>query len=201
MKKLSLIVFSLFVAVALDAQIKNLGAGGYYSFTSTISVNGTSETGMLYGNVYTPMFGGTVFYEAILSGVTHMWEASYLVGQLNSVQQGEYQLEDWNPSTFNSLKTASIYYYSGITFLSGRRLQIPVYLGVGANYNMADPIKGFTFNLAAKARVKFYFTDRIGIYAGVGWKGGLGTQKYSSDMKLGIRQKMLYAEAGITFSL
>ena len=201
MKKLFLIVFSLFVAVALDAQIKNLGAGGYYSFTSTISVNGTSETGMLYGNVYTPMYGGTVFYEAILSGVTHMWEASYLVGQLNSVQQGKYQLEDWNPSTFNSLKTASIYYYSGITFLSGRRLQIPVYLGVGANYNMADTIKGFTFNLAAKARAKFYFTDRIGIYAGVGWKGGLGTQKYSSDMKLGIRQKMLYAEAGITFSL
>ena len=202
-KRLPLIFVLLFVTMGLHAQVGHFGAGGYYSFVSTIKVEsiiGNSyDTELLYANTYTPMYGGTVFFDVSESSVSSLFEASYLVGNLDSVQQGKQQLENWDPSSFNSLKTISLYYYQGINFLSGHRFQIPIYIGVGGNYNIASPIKGFVFNLAAKARIKLYITDRICLFGGGGWKGGLGTQGYNEDKTLLISQKMFYGEGGFSF--
>ena len=192
---------TILIGVAANAQVKNVGLGGNFMGTSTITINGLEDHGALYVNTYRPILGGSIYYESVYWGMTHLLEASYMMGELESVKQGEYYLEGWNPASFSPAKIFQIYHYSGHTFLSGHRLQIPVYLGIGLNYNMADPVKCFTYNLAAKARVKFYLTDKIGLYGGAGWKGGLGTQHLENGESRGVTQSIVYLEGGITFCL
>lgn len=201
--KFFFVLLSLMMATAVNAQVRNLGVGGNFMNTTQINIKSSSKSSSnsMYENIYRPLVGGTVFYETILGGLTHMWEASYMMGQLDDVKVGENHIESWDPASFDPLKMASLYYYAGSTFLSGNRLQIPVYLGFGANFNIGEPVTGLMWNVAAKARVKFYFTDNIGIYAGAYWKGGLGSMKLSDNSQFATSQKLLGLEAGLTFSL
>ena len=199
--KLFFVLLSLLMATGVNAQVKNLGVGGDFMGSSTIKISNTDNKGLLYSTTFKPLVGASVFYEAVLGGMTHMWEASYMTGKMESLENGEYYITEWgaNPA-FEPIKMASLFYYAGMTFNSGSRLQIPVYLGIGGVYNMADPIKCWTYNVGAKARVKFYFTDSIGVYGGAGWKGGMGFQK-AGESKFDVTQRGVYLEAGLTISL
>ena len=92
----------------------------------------------------------------------------------------------------------------GLHFDYGLRIfQIPVYFGLGLNFNSADPIRNTAWALGAKARARFYITDNIALFGGAGWKGGLGVQtvEEKSRVTLDITQRLLYLEAGISVSL
>lgn len=146
------------------------------------------------------MFGGFAFYEAISHGVTHMLEASFLTGNLSEKKESDsYYIEGWNH--FSNLKTITLNYYVGNTFFPGKRFQLPIYAGIGANYIMADPIKSLALNVGLKARAKFYITDRFGIFAGAGCRYGLGSVRYGSNGKASLGERILNVEAGLTFSL
>ncbi|MBR6858097.1 MAG: DUF2715 domain-containing protein [Bacteroidales bacterium] len=200
--KLFVVSICLLMATGIHAQVKNLGVGGNFMGSSTINISGSDDKALLYESSFRPLIGGSIFYEAILGGMTHMWEASYMMGKMESLKSGDKFITEWgNNPAIESLKMASLFYYAGMTFNSGNRLQIPVYLGFGGNYNMADPIKCLTFNIAAKARVKFYFTDTVGVYAGAGWKGGMGNQKVGDGAKFSVTQRGVNLEAGLTISL
>lgn len=200
--KFIFIAYALLSVLAAQAQsVGNVGFGGNFMGSSKIVIQGAENHGVLYENVYQPLVGGTVFYETIQGGMTHLLEVSYLMGKLKDVEQGDYYLEGWDTSTFQPLKAFSLFYYGGGTFGAGNRLQIPLYLGIGVINTSAEPIKTWSYNIGAKARVKFYLTDRIGVFAGANWKRGLGNVKVNVNETRGTSQRYLGIEAGVTFSL
>ncbi len=202
MKRFLFAAVTLFVAVSVNAQVKSIGVAGHFMSDARITVK-HDDYGRLYGNTYQPLIGGSVSYEGNMGGAGSMFEVTYMTGKLYDMKTGEYYISSWEEKGFHDLKYVSAFYYYGITFLSGKRFQIPVYFGLGLNFNTAEPIRNTAWALGAKARARFYITDNIALFGGAGWKGGLGVQtvEEKSRVTLDITQRLLYLEAGISVSL
>jgi len=195
---------TLLLAASAGAQVRTVGLAGHFMSENRFKVS-HEDRGTLYVNSYMPLVGASLSYEANAGGAGSMFEVSYINGKLYSVDQpGDYYIESWNIDDFKDLTMVSAYYYYGFTLLSGHRLQFPLYFGLGVNYNAADPINVLSLGLAAKARARFYFTDKLAVFGGVGWKGSIASEELSGSdyrVKLDIGQRVLYFEAGLSFNI
>lgn len=87
----------------------------------------------------------------------------------------------------------SVYGFSGYTLFPAKRVQIPIYIGLGLSYyNQPIPAKLF-FDMGARARLKVYLTNTLAIY-GEGYYifgfTGTETSKYVAN-RYGIETGLL----------
>lgn len=80
----------------------------------------------------------------------------------------------------------SFHGFQGFNLIPRMRVQLPIYIGVGASYFKALKKSGFFVDLAARARLKIYLTNRIALYGGAFYNLGFGGTKiietrYGSD--------------------
>lgn len=195
--KLFLVSVALFLALGLNAQVRNIGAGAGFLGSTRLAVKGDNYQGLYYSVLYRPILGGVVFYEMSGAGASHMFELDYTKGTVESITEGEYYPEGWSHDSFNPAKIITGAYYIGMNSRSAERFQLPIYLGMGISYNDASPIGTLGIFFGAKLHAKFYVTDRLGVWAGGMARYGFGNETNDCTMI----QRMLALEAGLTFSL
>jgi hypothetical protein len=144
-------------------------------------------------------------YETQLFGLSHITELSY-----GKAKFDKYDLSGTSP-WFNADQTKDISFYSlsmlaCTTINKFQRLQLPLYLGPRFEYLSGGPFHNLTINLCGKARVKFYITDKIGVYAGVTGYIGWGSKKAheksdNSKEHYTITPTAAYFDAGLLIGL
>lgn len=136
------------------------------------------------------------------------WELAYIKGSQKSVEpMGN---SPWRPNLKEDLSVYQFAVNYGITFARHCRFQVPLYLGIGANYYDADPLRHVTLSGQGKARAKLYLTRLIGVYYGVGANADMGLardkkrNKYvDGPFKSNVHMLFTnwYQEAGVTITL
>ena len=122
-------------------------------------------------------------------------------------QQAKFDNYKLNGSTdaFNPAQKEDIYNV-GVTIFAGiatinkyKRFQVPFYLGPGCEYIYGGPFHNLTFNISARARMKFYMTNNIGIFADVTGRYGFGSKSGSRSSKYNLSTITVCADAGVCF--
>jgi len=119
-------------------------------------------------------FGVSVDIEKQLSGVITLSEFRYGKWKYDSRKMSTDTPMFPMPAHCDDVTSYSFMQYAGRTFFPKKRLQIPVYIGIGADYLSGKPYHNLFVDLGVKARVKFYVTDVVGIFAGADWTYGFG---------------------------
>ena len=154
---------------------------------------------------YKSSFGVTIDIERQLKGYIVMTEFRY----------GKWSLDEFDPygdtsifpmpESADDLSTFGVMQYGGKTFFPNKRFQIPLYAGIGLDYIQGAPYHNLLFDLGAKARMKFYITDKIGIYAGADFIWGVGTSNRGlpedSKKLFTINTSRLCVDFGFTVNL
>lgn len=71
----------------------------------------------------------------------------------------------------------AFYRYLGYTIFHRKRIQVPIYAGIGLSYySQAIPTKLF-LDLGGRVRMRFYITNRVALYAGGYYLFGLNGKK------------------------
>ena len=157
---------------------------------------------------YKSYFNFNVGYEKQFKGVTSLAEFTYAKAKFD-----KYDLtgisEYFNPAQGEDISSYSLIFYAGKTFNANQRVQFPVYIGIGGDYLSGGPFHNVAVDFAAKARLKFYITDNVGIFAGASARYGWGmksrskNEKSSSSKSTGysIGNVMWYVDAGIIIGI
>lgn len=154
---------------------------------------------------YKSYWNASIGYEKQFKGIVSLTEVSYSHAAFD-----DYELKgnsEWfNPYQKDDLTSISVTTYAGKTINPNKRVQFPVYIGIGGEYLSGGPLHNLTIDLALKARMKFYFTDKIGIYVGVTGRAGYGMKKASessssSSSSYSVVPLMLALDAGLVFSI
>lgn len=150
-------------------------------------------------------FSGSAFYETQLYGNNVLIEGVYSSFQLES--EGQRILT--TPLTKGSLYLVNAFY--GVTINKQKRIQFPLYIGIGGGYIDTDNdiVKSIAFGLAAKARVKFYFSNKLALFGGATYSLFAGSNEYeeadsygsTTTRELTINFGGLNCTMGIIFSL
>lgn len=202
-KVLSIFIIALVFSYVAKAQV-NLNVGGFYSPNTTIKIDKSDKTGNLATLSYKPTYGGSASIDFGGSFLHNMLEISYYTGEMTNIEQSDPILFNWNASDLRTLKSIAVFYSSGknlLGFLSSSRLQLPAHIGVGFTHNDIGPAKNNLFTVGVKARLKFYITDKIAIYAGGGYRGAIPGNFNPKVADISVGQSILYADAGLSFSL
>lgn len=167
--------------------------------------DGTQETNTIgYDLHYEIIPHAFVDVEYILDGFVVMFEGKY--GKAKYSDYDEYTNKDFldlDPTSFDDANMYSASFYFGVNLFHGKRFQMPLLVGAGLTHIGAEPVKSLYLDFGYKARAKFYFTNSIGIFAGVA--GSYGTS-YSdkfhnlapSSDSYELTSRPFYAEAGLT---
>ncbi|MCR4930986.1 MAG: hypothetical protein K5918_00910 [Bacteroidales bacterium] len=153
----------------------------------------------------------TVGFEKLNHGYDIIYEgkfmqAKYDASALKNYTNPKYLLMD--TSRLEDVKVLSAMVYFGPTFFNGKRFQIPINGGVGLTYVSGYPTSTLHVEFGFKVRAKFYFTDKICVYAGV--SGGIGPSGKSSlsgnlasepSDNLNFTVKPFYYEAGLSVQI
>ena len=122
------------------------------------------------------VMNANICLEKQFKGITTLAELSYTQGKFK-----EYDLNGtttlFDPAQQEDLIDATFTIYAGLTINPNKRIQFPIYLGLSGGYLKGGAIHNFMGGGAAKARIKFYITNNIGIYAGVTGHYMLGSRK------------------------
>jgi len=154
---------------------------------------------------YKSSFGVSVDIEKQLQGLIVMSEFRY----------GKWKLDEFDPygskalfpmpDSADDLSSYTFMQYGGRTIFPKKRFQIPLYAGIGLDYIQGAPYHNLLIDFGAKARMKFYITDKIGIYGGADFSWGIGSS--SRGMEEGskdtfkIHATRLYIDFGFTVNL
>ena len=205
MKKLFAII-AIFCAVSMNASAQD----------KTTSINiGFAPFGYIHEGIvlkdekykydYKSYYNASIGIEKQFKGATSLSEFKYAAAKFD-----KYDLVG-NSKWFNPFQTEDIFavsftQYIGKTINPNKRIQFPIYIGVGGGYLKGGPFHNFTIDGAVKARVKFFITNHIGIYAGGTARYGWGAKKASEkDEKNGdmysINNTQWSVDAGLTIGL
>lgn len=201
--------FKTLWTIVLLAICISTSAQGVKSFNISVSPYGFTNTRISKNdNKFTYDFksiiGGNLGYEVQNNGLTLLTELSYAQGKFD-----KYELkgtaERFNPALNSDFIQASLTQYIGYTINRNKRLQLPVYLGIGGSYAKGGAMHNTLLDAAAKIRLKFYISNRFGIFAGATGRFGFGSRGASenstSNDGFSIGHLLCTADAGLTFSL
>lgn len=199
------------IAVALFAISMNANAGD-----GTLSINiGFAPVGHIHETIslkpekykydYNSYMNFNLGIEKQFKGVTTLSEFKYAQGKFDS-----YDLDgnsQWfNPKLTDDVFSVSFTQYFGKTINPNKRIQFPLYIGIGGEYLKGGPFHNLILDGAAKARVKFFFTNHIGIFAGgtfrLGWGAKSASESSNSNKDMySILNTQWSVDAGLTFGL
>lgn len=202
----TIIIVLLAVCSFVRAQQKAgnliIGFGPTGSISEKISMDDEK-----YKYNYKSYWNANVSYEKLFKGSSTMTEVVYSNAKFDNYDlTGESQWFD--PKQEEDLFSVSLTQYYGTTINPNKRVQFPVYIGIGADYINGGPFHNLIISGAAKARMKFYITNNVGIYVGATGRLGWGSKsasesKSSSSSKdsYSISSTVWYADAGIIFHI
>ena len=179
----------------------------------TTSINiGVAPVGYIHENInykdekykydYKSYVNASFGIEKQFKGATSLTEFKYAKAEFD-----KYDLtgtSQWfNPRQREDISSFSFTQYAGKTINPNKRIQFPLYIGVGLEYLNGGPFHNLIIDGAAKARVKFYFSNHFGIYAGATGRIGWGSKKASESSSsnsdaYSIINTQWSADAGIT---
>lgn len=208
----------LALAVVLSAFSMNAKAQKVRSLTIGVAPVGYTQAKISYSNSkreekykydYKSYFNFNVGYERQFKGVTALTEFTYAKAKFDKYDL-EGQSEKFNPMQSEDISSASLIFYMGKTLNPGKRIQFPLYIGIGGEYLSGGPFHNLAFDVAVKARVKYYITDNVGVFAGASARYGFGALGFSRGEKevatsdrwaYALSNTMCYIDAGITIGL
>jgi len=206
-KHFAIVVALLLVCMGAKAQTKSNNL--YVGFAPLGSISESiSYKDEKYKYKYKSYWNVNLSYEKLFKGSSTMTELFYSKAKFNEYDlKGESQW--FNPNQAEDIYTISFTQYYGTTINKNKRVQFPLYIGFAADYAKGGPLHNLLIGGAAKARVKFYITNSIGIYVGATGRLGWGSKKASdsnssrssSKNSYSISSKVWYVDAGITFSI
>ena len=207
MKKFFAIIIALLsISINANAQEKatsiNIGFAPFGSIQERISLKDEK-----YKYNYKSYWSAVAGLEKQFKGVTSMTEITY-----SSAKFDKYDLkgvpEQFNPYQTEDIQDFTLIQYVGKTINPNKRIQFPLYVGIGGEYILGGPFHNLAFDGAAKARVKFFITNNIGVYAGGNFRYGFGMKKADDDKSslsnttdYSIGSIVWNVEAGITIGL
>ena len=167
------------ICSVVNAQNKNtsiiLGYGPVGSIHEKIVLDDEK-----YKYDYNSFWNANIGIEKQFKGVSTLTEISYAQGKFD-----KYDLtgtSKWfNPAQKDDIYSVSVTQFFGKTYNSNKRLQFPVYIGIGADYLNGGPFHNLLIDGALKARLKFFITDNFGIYGGVTGRMGWGSKSASES--------------------
>ena len=173
------------------------------NYTDGSQVKGNQGYKFEYG-IYS-MFADAEF---TFEGYTTMIELGYANAELDEwvyVNDIHDQYIKFDETKFDQ----NIHVFSGMIFAGPiifpkKRFQIPLLVGFGTKYYSGEPFDKLTIEFGYKARAKFYFSNRVGIFGGASGYWGFAGPKYFGDKKqysaTPVIHKFVY-EAGLTIML
>lgn len=96
-----------------------------------------------------------------------LWELSYFYCTLDKNDYDFY-------TEFKNYTDIDLSLSLGKTLNWGRRLQFPLYCGIGLGVGIGGPIGSLYAHIPIKVRMQYYLTNRLGIYVGSTFRLGLG---------------------------
>ena len=152
-----------------------------------------------YKYKYKSYWNANIGYEKQLKGAVTLTEISFVKAAFkDSTLTGN---SVWfNPRNVDDVYMASVTQYVGVTINPNKRVQFPLYIGVGGDYINGGPLHNIMVSAAAKARLKFYFTNSIGIYVGASGRYGYGVKSASETSdgdSYGVSAFSWSADAGL----
>ena len=123
---------------------------------------------------YKAILGANICFEKQFRGIASLTEISYAQADFDNYKfKGETMSLDVNK--FEKLMDVALTQYWGGTLVGkNKRVQLPMYFGIGAEYVKGGALKNVCFDLAAKLRLKIYISGNIGIYVGGTARAGVG---------------------------
>ncbi len=162
-----------------------------------------------YNYKYKPSIGANICFEKQGDGISSLTEISYYQADYDS---HKFPKTDPAELTYNLaqkenlMQMALTQYWGGTLFGKNKRVQLPLYAGIGCGYVKGGSLHNVTGDVALKLRLKFYISNHIGIYAGGTGRLGIGMKdnKNGNDDKtkhLTVGNGLITADAGIIISL
>lgn len=198
---IALFAFSMNASAQDKARSLNLGFAPY-GYTH-VKISGGDDK-FIYD--YKSYWNASVGYERQFKGAIALTELTYASAKFDKYDvTGVPQY--FNPYHNEDITSISLIGYIGKTLNPGKRVQFPLYIGVGGEYLEGGPIHNIALDFAAKARVKVYVTDNIGVFGGVSGRYGYGTKKESESSNgskttyYNLGNTMWYVDAGVVFRI
>ncbi len=210
MRKVALVLTAsmIFSAVAAQDKTHNLGLG--------VSPWGMQELGIQYKSKtenermkinYVNYLAAHLAYETQNKGRGTLLEFSYAQSELKNIDKDIINKYQPDLKYDEKITTYSFHIYGIVTINKQKRLQIPLYFGIGGDYIEGGPVNAIFGMASGKARLKLYLTNKIGLYGGYSYDIGL-TYKNIGDgsgpapkVDRFMNNYVQHIDAGITFSL
>ena len=153
---------------------------------------------------YKSYLNAHLFYERQFGGAGLLVEGTYAMVKFDQVDKNLINLYEPDATYDKDLNIYSAAVYGSYAINKQRRVQVPLYLGVSADYVNGNPVNLTFISIAAKARLKFYVTNKIALYGGYNYSTGLGMEakdeNSTSTVERTTKLNMNYADLGVTFS-
>ncbi len=154
---------------------------------------------------YKSYINAHIFYERQFGGAGFLVEGTYAMLKTDKVDKNIINFYDVDATFDKDVNIYSAAFYGSYAINRQKRLQIPLYLGVSADYFNGNPVNMLFVSLAAKVRLKFYVTNKIAVYGGYNYRTGIGMEakdkgSSSSKPERTTTINMNYADMGVTFS-
>ncbi len=198
------VILSILLVYNATAQVKNISIGVSPYGSTSISLSKGEKMDDLYKLKYNSYFNVHLAYEPENYGASFLLEGSYTKAGLSKIENNDSNdVLQLSQHAFNDLSIFSCFGYYGLTTTPGRRFQVPFYLGIGVDYIRGKPITSLLFELAIKVKMRYYLTDRFGLYVGCDGKAGVGGRvgANSVDNPMSVSELHWNINGGIIFSL
>jgi hypothetical protein len=207
----------LFYCVGVYSQRQVIVGVHPYGFANVKYHNDVLKNKFKYS--YKSLLGADLGYEYQGNNHSVLTEISFNYGKFDKYEPSGELPVTFNPEQDDDMFSASFSIYYGFTINPRRRIQFPIYIGPFVDYLKSGVIHNVGLGGAAKLRVKFYISNKIGVFVGATGRFGIYLKddkvdenspekaKYREekasdgyDTDYTINNLTFYPEAGLIFS-
>lgn len=201
-KSFSVVIALLLVCIGAKAQDKSRSLTVSFAPLGYNHVSIKSSESYQYD--YKSYWNASIGYEKQLKGIVSLTEFTYSHADFDKSELKGTPTQ-FDPTQEVGLTIASITTYAGKTINPNKRVQFPVYIGIGADYTSGGFMHNLVIDVALKARMKFYITNNFGIFAGATGRIGYGLKKasvgYNETDYYNLVLSMWAIDAGLVFGI
>lgn len=180
MKRNFFIVIMLFFSIiTVRAQSNNVVIGVVPIGRMSIESGNDSNS---FDFNYNPTYSASAGYEIAGRGLAKLFEVYYTRGTVEGVKVLSGDAPDAIPPYKNTGSAFGLAGHWGRIINNGHRFQVPLYFGVGLGYVDGPLNSAFEADLRAKARMKLYIVDKVGLF--VGGHARYGMNPFNNDISI-----------------